>query len=56
MIRTDPTIMWQLANLTRNLQRLLNALHVHPLSDPDRRENEQADPDDWLFPQLRDCL
>jgi len=49
-------IMSQLANLMRDLQRLLNSLHFHPLTDLDAGDTEQADLDDWLFPELRDSL
>lgn len=55
MIRTDPSILWQLANLLRDLQRLLNALHPYPCTDTPPTETVQAAPDDWLFPELRDC-
>lgn len=56
MIRTaDPSILWQLANLLRDLQRLLNALHPYPCMDTPPTETVQAAPDDWLFPELRDC-
>jgi len=51
----DPSILWQLANLLRDLQRLLNALHCHPCKDSPPRETDQAAPDEWLFPELRDC-
>jgi len=50
----DPTILWQLVNLLRNLHCLLNAPHPYPLTDPPPRETPQAAPDDWLFPELAD--
>ena len=51
----EARILWQLANLLPQLQRLLNLLHLEPLTDPpDAADSELTDRDNWLFPELRD--
>lgn len=51
----DPSILWPLASLLGDLQRLLNTLHRDPVTDTPHRETDQTASDDWLFPELRDC-
>ena len=55
MNRTDEALfMWQVVNLMRDLQRLLNRRYFDEFMDLDEKEREQAYRNEWLFPELRD--
>ncbi len=57
MIRKEEAlIIWQILNLMRDLQTLLNRHYFDDLLDLDLKEREQAYANEWLFPDLeRKC-
>lgn len=45
-------ILWQLVNLMRDIQRLLNSHYFDEFMDLDEKERTEAYRNEWLFPDL----
>ncbi|MBU0753685.1 MAG: hypothetical protein KJ645_01005 [Planctomycetes bacterium] len=52
--KEEVLIMWQIENLLRNLLMLLNRKYFDDFLELDKKERQEADPIEWLFPELRD--
>ena len=50
--KEEALIIWQILNLMRDLQTLLNRHYFDDLLDLDLKEREQAYRNEWLFPDL----
>lgn len=50
--KEETLIIWQILNLMRDLQTLLNRHYFDDLLDLDQKEREQAYSNPWLFPEL----
>jgi hypothetical protein len=54
MSRTEETlVMWQIVNLLRDLQCLLNRRYFDEFLELDDKESAQTCQDEWLFPKLK---
>jgi len=52
--KEEVLIMWQIENLLRDLLMLLNRKYFDDFLELDKKQRQEADRIEWLFPELRD--